>query len=169
MRWILFKIDNQVTFKSHFASRLVDWHWFKIETNFRKKGHWASHRKIKKPKVRPRKQALAVRNPFYSYPKRPMRLKWLNISPPGTYSKIMYKFELSCKCHRIWGNICKYRFFNHFVWNISHNIWLSSNWVKVYFEKLCWANFTCIIIILLHRNGVKVLFENISWSNFVKS
>ena len=39
-----------------------------------------------------------------------MRLKWLNISPPGTYSKIMYKFELSCKCHKIWGNICKYIF-----------------------------------------------------------
>ena len=45
-----------------------------------------------------------------SYPKRPIRLRWLNISPPGIYSRIIYKFELSCKCHIISGS------FNMQIW-----------------------------------------------------
>ena len=40
-------------------------------------------------------QNLCPKNIFYL--NLPILLRWLNISPPGTYSIIMYKLELSCK------------------------------------------------------------------------
>ena len=46
---------------------------------------------------RTRRECCYRTSSFGSYLKRPILRRWENISPPGTYSKTMYKLELSWK------------------------------------------------------------------------
>lgn len=63
------------------------------------KGYKRRTERMMKTAPPPPSTAEAVTRPcdqLRPYLNLPIFLRWLNISPPGTYSRIMYKFELSC-------------------------------------------------------------------------
>ena len=65
-------------------------------------------------------QNLCPKNIFYL--NLPILLRWLNISPPGTYSIIMYKLELSCKTSYKYHTILKSQFLSeHTVRKLPKN------------------------------------------------
>ncbi len=57
--------------------------------------------------------------------KRPIRLRWENISPPGTNSMTMYRYELSCEwcdvcvCVCVWVGVCVCVW----VWSLTVNLY----------------------------------------------
>ncbi len=63
------------------------------------KGYKRRTERMMKTAPPPPSTAEAVTRPcdqLRPYLNLPIFLRWLNISPPGTYSRIMYRFELSC-------------------------------------------------------------------------
>ena len=74
-----------------------------------------------------------------TYLKRPIFLKCENISPPGTYSSIMYRFELSCNdmyclVSCLWDNIAigfRPTQLSMYFLNVSHKfVLLYRQWVR---------------------------------------